>query len=224
VEYELGGATEQLSKYGPHEITVVCKRRGEQAHGVVLGELERPVVRRKVRNWRTTLNPTDADLHFRKVVVAAVAGGEGTRPLIVKVDPAVATVRDIKKGVEQAWGIPPEEQQLYRQPKAWGEECGEDEGSVAADNEGVGEDGGYSLVRGLSNGAGQSSAEQSTGREEARRLKWGVNGWTRYMPGEGDWAVCVLGMSSRSDGWTEVRYIPELHRAVQGGATADRQQ
>ena len=167
VEYELGGATEQLSKYGPHEITVVCKRRGEQAHGVVLGELERPVVRRKVRNWRTTLNPTDADLHFRKVVVAAVAGGEGTRPLIVKVDPAVATVRDIKKGVEQAWGIPPEEQQLYRQPKAWGEECGEDEGSVAADNEGVGEDGGYSMVRGLSNGAGQSSAEQSTGREDS---------------------------------------------------------
>jgi hypothetical protein len=43
VEYELGGATEQLSKYGPHEIKVVCTRRGEQAHGVVLGELERPV-------------------------------------------------------------------------------------------------------------------------------------------------------------------------------------
>jgi hypothetical protein len=42
VEYELGGATEQLSKYGPHEITVACKRRGEQVHGVVLEELERP--------------------------------------------------------------------------------------------------------------------------------------------------------------------------------------
>jgi hypothetical protein len=140
------------------------------------------------------------------VVVTAVAGEEGTRPLVVKVDPAVATVRDIKKEVEQAWGIPPEEQQLYRQPKAGGDECGEDEGSVAADNEGVGEDGGYSLVRGLSNGAGQSSAEQSTGREEARRLKWEVNGWTRGMPGEGGRAAFVLGMSSRLDGWTEVRY------------------
>jgi hypothetical protein len=70
------------------------------------------------------------------VVVTAVAGEEGTRPLVVKVDPAVATVRDIKKEVEQAWGIPPEEQQLYRQPNAGGDECGEDEGSVAADNEG----------------------------------------------------------------------------------------
>jgi hypothetical protein len=37
------------------------------------------------------------------------------------VDPAAATVREhIKKGVEQAWGIPPEEQQLDRQPKSGG--------------------------------------------------------------------------------------------------------
>jgi len=43
------------------------------------------------------------------------------------------------------------------------------------------------------------------------------------MPGEGGRAAFVLGMSSRLDGWTEVRYIPELHRAAQG-ATADRQQ
>jgi hypothetical protein len=53
------------------------------------------------------------------------------------VDPAVA-VRDIKKGVEQAWGIPPEEQQLYRQPKAGGGGGGEVDGSVAEDNEGRG--------------------------------------------------------------------------------------
>jgi hypothetical protein len=98
----------------------------------VLGELERPVVRREVRTWRTTGSGA-AGLREAAVVVTAVAGEEGTRPLMaVKVDPAVATVRDIKKGVEQAWGsTPPEEQQLYRQPKAGGGGAGMHDGSSA---------------------------------------------------------------------------------------------
>jgi hypothetical protein len=76
VEYELGGATEQLSKYGPHEITAVCKRRGWQVQGVVFGELERHVVRRKVRTWRTTGSGA-VGLREAAVVVTAVAGRKG---------------------------------------------------------------------------------------------------------------------------------------------------
>jgi hypothetical protein len=38
VEYELGGATDQLSKYGPHEIPVVCTwRGGGKRMGLCLG-------------------------------------------------------------------------------------------------------------------------------------------------------------------------------------------